>query len=356
MDNNFQSSPSSNNKKEVKQLGPGKKLPQWWVIAIIVVLIGALAYGVFGYWKPFQPSPQEILEKGFQKMANYKSYQSNLEGNIKLGLSEEQAENFPTNSIEASINAEIKEIPTDKKSEVSLSTEVKLANLPVTVAGVIRSIDKDIYVRADNLSLLEMFLPNTNLTGQWIKVPMDQLSSTSTKPSSIMAKAEEYKSQMMKTINQNPPFQVKKTLSSESIMETDCHHYLVGVNMDNMKKVVLEAINFITEETEATAPTAEGMQNFKDQWDKFAANNTDLTIEVWISKKGNNIRQITFGEKDKLASINLGEQNLNLFINQDFYKINEDLEIEAPSDYQTPQQLLQGTSDFSNMKEGLLQF
>src|SRR6056297_3125529 len=113
MDNKFQQSSSSSPDKNVKKLISGDKTPQWWVIAIAVVLLGALAYGVFGYWKPFQPSPQEVLEESFQKMTNYESYQSDLEGQFELGLSAEQAQDFPTNSIGTTINAEIKAVPSE---------------------------------------------------------------------------------------------------------------------------------------------------------------------------------------------------------------------------------------------------
>ncbi|SRR6056297_420199 len=358
MDNKFQSNSSSSPDKDIKKLTSGKKIPQWWVIVIAVVLLAALAYGVFGYWKPFQPSPQEVLEESFQKMANYESYQSDLEGQFELGLSAEQAQNFPTNSIGTTINAEIKTIPPKNKSEVSLSTEIKLANLPVTVAGMIKAIDQNLYVRADNLSLIEMFLPSNNLTGQWIEIPLDEVTktTTSTKDNSFLTKMDEYQKEMLTTINKYPPFKVIKTLDSEEIMETDCHHYKVGVDMVNFKKVALKAVDFISQETEVATSTEEGLQKFEEEWNNFATNNPNLNFEIWISKKTNNIRRIDFGQEDQLVNIDLGEQIVKVFFTQDYYKINEDFKITTPEDYKTLQELLQSGDDLSGVKEGLLQF
>jgi len=297
---------------------------RWWLIVVVVILLGAIAYGVFAIWQPFRMPPQQILEAAITNTTQWETYQSDIELTLNATSSKQLmiGSTGGAQAITANINASIKEKPRGSKGEISFKVNtsgIGPVGIPLSIAGVLRHVEDEAYIRADDLSFLGSFLQafgGQDITGQWIKLPTQQGTSTEILGQDTLDKFEK---ELLPVIRENPPLEIVQQKEPQSVRETPCYHYVVKLNKENVIPVAMKVFELSSSEFEQVPElTEEKKQDAREEIQQVLQNYGDLTMEVWISKENHFIRRLRFGSKEQPVSLS---KNFGFIYNRKFTRL-----------------------------------
>ncbi len=303
-------------------------------IAVLVVVIGggvALASRVWNPpWNPFRPDPQEVLDNMFEKMKNEESVHYEMEMTI-AGESGGQQNQFDLTLVGDS-DVSDKENP---KAEIEFTVEAnsKPQNQNITVKAGLRTIGQDSYLNlreiglpAETQAMLSMFgISVDQIKDQWLKFPG---ASQDTEQS------EKLKEKMTTLLSEKDIFDIKEELPDEKVEGKDCYHYLLSLNRENFKDLILDFYKASLEGTQASFMAGGISEGINDFVEKVGG----IELDVWIAKDSD-LLKVAVSKEIKGEQMGASEGDLSLSMEMILSDFGKEVEIEAPADFQKVEDL-----------------
>jgi len=343
------------------------------IIIAIGVIGGLLASGV---WSPFVA--QKNLNKAIGKLAEISLFKAEGNGwvemifpkedgkeksqNIKLSLDFESLFDIKNEKSDSEINFNLEGL--DPLSllmgSVALGEESGM-EFKLSLGAQVKSKENELYIKLTKLPALLSDLAS-NISDQWIKTDLKKISQETTeekikipeeKEKELLAKIFEKIKELLK---KKPILKVKKILAGERIDGMSCFHYLVNLDKDSIKEMIIEsakiAKDYLPAEEKAAYEKAleENLNDFSKKYDEFVQKIGEINFEVWIGKDFF-IRKIK-GEKEidseklkdllegtKAEEIKEFKAKIKLGIESKFSDFNKEVKIEMPEDYKDYEEL-----------------
>ena len=298
---------------------PKKKFPLFKVVGglIILVLLGltiSLYTRAFDpHWNPFRLEPEEVMAKMTLKMDALKTVHS-------LGLIEIKGKEDAKEVLKLTVNFKGDFDQTDPKiPKLAGDFEVILAfeGMEFSLAGESRTIGEISYFKLTTVPAVAELEPFFHLFRQWIKIDpvaignwiknmMGQMSIPGMEEmwKKQIEKQKEMKEKLERLIVERKPYliKVKKELPDKEIGETKVYHYLLALNKEEGKKLILEIMpiyletvfeyksEFLPEELrpspeEIAEEKKKVMEETEKALSQFFEKIGEIEGEVWIGKK-----------------------------------------------------------------------
>jgi hypothetical protein len=352
--------------------------PKILVPILVVAIVGAIAGALYTQiwnpsWNPFGLSPQQRLEKSVANLSSLKTFKT--DGRIEVNIEQkEETPNLPKNFVISFLFSQTTD-NTDKenpKTEGNYSLSLGAEGMEISLAGEIKTIGEDIYLKVTSLPPLP-FLGETftKLKNQWVKIEKEKLMEISGQKKEEVEKETKRYLNFLEEIKNllwgREIFEVKKNLGEEKIDNARAYHYLIKVNRDELKKLIPELIEktneYLQEEKQGISQEElqKFLEDFPQKFDQIYDKIGEISFEVWIGKRDNYLRKIK-GAKE--VDLGLFEElkdysaikNAKIKIGFDvrFSEFNQKVKIEAPKDFKLIDEVLPsemfGTSTLPEIK------
>jgi len=374
------------------------------IIAVVVLICGitaALYSQVLNpVWNPFRPEPEEVLRKAALSMKELKSF--HVEGDFEIKSSEKSKYEDEINSMSQSYslgvilntdrnNLEIKkdEVEVDVIMERESEYNGRSSKDMVLASGYYIRIGKEAYVKVLSPELLEGMTDDMPaVLNRWIKIDeegiedlMNYIQEESGDQMEIKQLSREEQEKMIEEImldltdlfEDKRFYEIKAELPDKKIEGQKAYHYLLNLNEKEIKRLIPDIVsvvsdyvvdNISSEEYGNMGPemmmavsfyAAEIVDNF---FDKVG----EVEVEILIGQKDGYIHQIKFEKEMDLTEekkveeqkryqeyMNKGwdwaqretlESKVYLLAQITFSEFNQDLDIEAPSNFKTLKETL----------------
>jgi len=376
-ENNIPPSPPQSFYQEDFLSPVSKKSSLWLKIIIGVILFFALGFFTAlatrlwdPLWNPFRPKPEKVIEKMTEKMSKAKTvHNETIFGfNVKNGV------NF---DLKGKFTGDVDETFSDNlKIYFTTNMEFSMEGISFSVGLESKQIGNTYYLRLVTvpagpmveqfLSLLDINLQD--LKNQWIKIDnksFEELLGEEKYKEFLEKQNQEREEQKIMTekinkIMENRKFYtIKKELPDEKISKTNVYHYLVALDNEETKKVILEIIDEISKNDffkDQIFDEGENKEFNKEEivndLNEFFAKAGEFSADLWIGKKDYYLYRIK-GEKtldlNKFIANRKGQISFGININ--FSNFDKPVEIKAPEQYKDLGEILGKVVENLKVKE-----
>jgi len=324
------------------------------LLAITILIAGVLVLGggVFAYFNYFQ-SPEKIVQKMIDKLTEIKSLEYSGEIKIEVNAvdlldsgnllqSAQPVSNNKTSNLSVNFSGvfDANDLNNPKGSfSFNINTEA-LGQENFTLGLEIRTINKIVYVKLSNISLLDL----TAVSNQWIKIDTEAL-----KKQFGLEKIEEQLKEAQKkqelspeqiekleiAVQQAKIIKITKKLPSEKIEGISTYHYKFTIDKEGIKNLFIEISKIAWDKTFTEKELAE----FNKSFEAFEA--VELSEgEIWIGKKDLLPYKISLNSviKETNKSKTSGKVDFVLL----FKNFNKPIQIEIPAPVKTLEEILGG--------------
>ncbi len=318
------------------------------VIAFLLVLFlgGAGAYAYFYIF----PSPERVIQEMFkqQKKADFFGYESQVDFKISSGKEGAADQRFLVKINGKYDMRNEKNIKSLSVVDASFSGGF-LGNLSIGLE--VRTLGDVSYIRATNLPKLG-FIDLSSIQNKWIKINAKD-AAKQLGMSGELEKREEEKNKIQdvllermdkitKLFKQSGIIQSIDKLPDAVINGHKTYHYKIVVNKDALRGFLSETLKIVYPERKISK---EELVSFNSFFENLRIND----IELWIGKEDKLLYKVS-ANFDGRSSKNASNANLSLEIK--FKDYNKEVDIKAPTDAKSIQDILKGSS-FLGKVEGL---
>lgn len=273
-------------------------------------------------WNPFRPNPEKVIKKMSRAMAEIKTNRFDLDSSLRIENEIPLALTLRLSGENDSIN------PQEPKSAGDFTVTFAIEGISVEVTGQFKGIGMDSYWKFTTIPVFD------ELKNQWIKSMGKEVSP---------ARREEITEKFKELIKDKKFYFVKQEFPDEKINQITVYHYLVGLNNQEIKNLILESIKFLSQEgiiAEFPPFSKEEIEKLQGDIDKFFEKIGELSGEIWIGKKDYLLYRLK-GEKTFEFEIEGQKGKLFAKVYLDFSKFNQPVEkIEVPKEYKTWEEIL----------------
>jgi DNA-binding Lrp family transcriptional regulator len=311
-------------------------------IVILIVLIVIVTGFIVAYsqeWYPFNPSPEEILNRSFSKMLGLKTCR--FEGQIKSSVEySQESQGLAVENMDITIVGEEDLTDPEKiKSHLDLTVMMGMEGMDVSLQleGISLGDDK-IYLKLVSLpapisSMLAVFgLDVNSLKDQWILRELEESGVSEEENKEFIDKIKEI-------FEGKELLELKEVLEDEEINGQMNYHYLVSLDKETIQELIPEFKDIVVEYSKETSLEElslgeEEEEAFNEFLNKMDERNL-LDFEIWIGKKDNYIHKIEIDIGGKLSDLyEEGEisriENSVFIVDIIFSQFNEEVTIEEP--------------------------
>lgn len=232
------------------------------VVGVIIVGGGvSLAIRIWDpLWNPFRANPEKVIEKMVTKMKEVKIVHSEM----KIELAQKQGAEEVFKLLIVSNSDSDNTDPENPKSAVDFDITID----EFFIAGESRTIDETSYFKIDSLDIpsqsdLEVMLMTfgidlSEVKNQWIKYDQESYLKSmfgemyTFEMEEQLRKQKEKQEEMIETIEDilkdKKLYVVKREFPDEKINNVKTYHYLIALNNEEAKKVILESLETFGEE------------------------------------------------------------------------------------------------------------
>lgn len=295
------------------------------IIISAFILVGiALAARIWDpLWNPFRPEPEEIIEQMINNMKKIEQINSKARIEVKnLNQEKEQGLLIEVNNNSDTSNKD------NMKLEGNFSLIFSSEGSQILVAGDYKKADKKAFLKLTTVPVLptiSTFIDLSILKDQWIESPENQQESK-----------ESTKDKILNFLGENKIYSIKKELSDEEIDNKEAYHFLLGLNRlsrENLEELI-KSISIPDD------PYLNSLGDPGDITDNLLKNIDDLEVEVWIGKKDKLIYKIGLYKEIESQLKDQSEVKLSISLEINFSNFNEPLNIKAPENTKTMEEIL----------------
>ena len=297
---------------------------------ITFITASAILFGFFGtlysqtwdpLWNPFRLEPSLVLEKMEAELKEKQAFHSIVDLNFLTKL--EESEFQISGSLEGDIDN------ANSKSAINFDLLIFSSDEKELLwAGEIINIGETAYFKFKTLPSIPYlgdFLEKLglDLENQWIKINQD-LFKKFVEETGNQYSGEETKEKLMALL---PIFEVKEELPDQEIAGRKTYHYLLSLNKESLKDILLSLY----------VPDQETLEEIN----KLLEKSGDIEAEIWIGKKDKLPYRIEFDESTEISDLfpeKQGRVALKLIIEMSDF--DKQFEIKAPEDYKTLEEIL----------------
>ena len=346
------------------------------LIPIIVILVVVAVVGLIKVTgvNPFQkPSSGGVVEQAITKLLDAKTFKVN--GGLTAEI-ETSAEGLPAEgaggilpgisslktflNVSSMIDQTKKDVP---KTSSRVTIGVDAEGMQITGIVDLLTIDSNVYVKLVSIPpmLLSFVGGADDIKNQWIAIDvealMEQYSQAGVEEGvqldeeQVQEQLKNLTKEMKAFLEDKTLFDVQQELGQEEISGITTEHYFVSANKQAIKEFVPEYIEMMKkyvpkeQQAEYEKNVQEMMKDFSANFDESWAALGGVSFDVWVEKRGGRLVRLLW-QKDIYSSAveNMPEGIENIAIKGDFIfsDFNEKMEIEAPSDSKSFEEVLSG--------------
>ncbi len=334
---------------------PKKGLAKVIFGVILIILFGAgisLAARIWDpLWNPFRPVPEKVIEKMAQEMKEVKMLHSEIK--IDFEAKEDAKESF-----KMTLNFKGDSDTTDKenlKSSGNFEIIMTSGGTEISLAGDTRVIGEDSYFKLTKFPNIP--LPGVNvgqiisqIKDRWIKYNKEsylkyflgEIPPAMTKEiQESQEKQEETTKKLGSLFKDKKLYIVKKEFPDDKIRNVGTYHYLIALNKEEIKKLILELLK-ITQEVRLPAQSLQqsAFAEISPEIDKFFEKIDEITADIYIGKKDNYLYEIKGGKEIDMSKFKEGAKGAMIIkAEMDFSNFNKPVKIEPPKDFKNLEEM-----------------
>lgn len=236
---------------------------------VVVAVVGAgIALGTRIWdplWNPFRPEPEEVIDKMIIKMKEVKTIHSEMEIGLTTKRDEEEIFNLSMTVVADSDYTDSENLKSAGNFKLNLSSE----GMQFSLTGEGKAIGEIFFVKLTTIPALPFLQPYLTLFGidlseiknQWIKYDQESYLKAILGEMYAQEMEEQFKKQKEKQkemvakikdiIKDKKLYLAKKEFPDEKIQEVKVYHYLVALDKEEAKKVILELLEISGEYSES---------------------------------------------------------------------------------------------------------
>jgi hypothetical protein len=323
---------------------------------IIVVLLGvgtSLAARIWDpLWNPFRPEPEKVISKMTEKMKEVKTLHTDL--NAELNIKNESEYSIKGKFWADGDNSDPKNLKSVGGMDINFAGE----GMQFFLGLETKQIGETSYIKLTTIPALPLIADYLAMIGinlneiknQWIKTDKESLKKLLGEEyyEKLMKEQKEQEKKQttmveeFKKIIENKKFYlVKKELPDEKLGDKKVYHYLVVLNIEEIKKIIPEIMNIVLQEKEPSSLSKVQIEEMLKQINDFFDKVGELSGELWIGKRDNLLYRFKGEKVFDLSNFAEGEKGTILIkLNIDLSKFNQPVSIEAPGQYKNLDEIL----------------
>lgn len=281
------------------------------------------------------------------------------------------------------------------KGESNLQMEVDMSGMIVRFNFETKMIGDDIYFKIDQLPPPFSMMMDIDFLEKWWNLNLDELAAEHKDVDSLFAReipegleflydeerSKEIEAELEALVKKYKIFEVAEVFDEESLEGSLCYHYKIELNKNIIRNAFIEVYDYFIEKMEETLDDAEvsmsgdeialaSIRDARNEIDvetkakikefvsQFANLISDTDIDVWIDKESYFLKKSTFDIELSLRDLDIDEisedmkEAIDINISGDlkYSNHNEEVNIEAPIEYESFLSFITGMLDDSQMK------
>ncbi len=338
---------------------------------LIGTIFGMAALAIFGVlyarvwdplWNPFRPEPTKVIDEMTVRMGKLKVLHS--EGKIDFHAKDVEK------PISFSVNSKVDEDrrdPQNPKAQMISEILIKPKEGEISIGIENKTIGKTSYYRLTKLTFPKKEIPPEiektidlaikMIKDKWFKIDQESIVRGLRKIGGMVGEEpppeieeqfgklseiqEKFQKKMEELLKGRKFFLPKKELPDEKIGREKLYHYVVSLNKEEVKKVILE-MNKAMSEIMGEAIEEEKIKEFQKELDEFFEKISEIEAEIWIGKKDFYLYKIK-GEKEidlqKIEPKEKGRMIIKMEI--DFSGFDQLIEIKAPEEFISIEEIIE---------------
>lgn len=330
---------------------------------IIILIIALIVVGTVGgllatktwnpEWNPFEEkadkATQEMLSKAID--AVFEADTSQFEGAVELSGVMDQEPGQANITFSGGMDTSVKE---ESKGNLTVDINVNFPDAAFSGKMELIAFPEEYYLKIASLSQLPIpGLDPSMLSGllnEWIQINKQGLEEMGIVPVVEQSKYKEFLADLVDLMNEHYVFALEKEMGKDTVKGQSTSHYLISIDKEGLKEIIPEYFNLLGEYgfTEQYGPGFEeeieqGLEEIPQAIDDFWEKIDGIEFEVWIYEADNCLARVKF-EKDftaeQFSDVSKVQGNVALAADIQFFNFNQALEIQAPIDYKTIEEIL----------------
>jgi len=331
------------------------------IITVVIILIVIVIGGTVGVlytqiwnptWNPFRPAPGVVLAEMVLKMEGLKTFHNETEIEIKIENNEEV--NIFVKAVGDTDQTDAENLKSKGDMDVEFSTE-----------GVAISAGMEFITIAETSYFKLITLPNLPLFGgldlstmldavknQWIRFDQESMGDVFEKSGIeyYQPLSEREQKELIEKLTEllkgEKFYKIEKELPDVKIGDEMTYHYLLTLEKGEIRELIPEMMETMMgyylfspglspEEMEITK------EEIPEQIDEFFEKIGEITFEVWIGQKDKYLYKVEFGKEIDLSESDQSFGKVSILAEINFSRFNQSVEIEAPKDSKTLEEISQ---------------
>ena len=295
-------------------------------------------------------TPEEIIKEMNVNMADLKTVHSETKINIEVTKPEMDVFFM---SLVASSDTD-KTDPENIRSAEDFDIVLGSEGMQFTLTGKTITIKDTSYLKLITIPALPMIEPSFRMIGvdisdlkkQWIKIDKESIKNIfgdawTPRVEENFQTNKELEKQMTKEIQNlfltSNFYAVKQELPEEKIKGETAHHYLVSLQKEETKDLILETFRIIREsQGDAIIPPEEELIEFSQKFGELFDKIGGMEAHLWIGKYDRYLYKFQLNKTIDASEIEEGEEGtvvINMIL--EFSDFNQSLNITAPEDFKS---------------------
>lgn len=254
---------------------------------IVLAALTALGLAAILILNPFAPAPEKVIKEMRLKMAGLSTFHN--KSVVNLTIAKANGENFKISLVANNDND--KTDPQNIKQTGNFNASVATEGMQFYLGGENIIMGNDSYVKLTTVPALPMIEPILRMMGinvsdfknQWIKIDKESFGNL---PGGKEAQADKIAQELQALFLTSEFYAVKQEMPAEKINGQKAYHYLVSLEKEGTKNLLLEAIKVLAQnQEESFNPSEEELAEFSLNFDEFFDKIGGLDAELWIGQK-----------------------------------------------------------------------
>ena len=330
-------------------------------IALASLLVGGIT-AIILLAGSVRSTPEEIIKEMNINMAGLQTFRTEAAVNIEITDPEIDIFSMSLTANSDTDKTDPENIKSAGEFDINLGTEGML----FTLTGQTIAIGDVSYLKMTTIPALPMIEPMLQMMGinisdfkkQWIKIDEESTKNLfgdawSSEMEEEMEANKELEKQMTEKLQNlflaSDFYAVKQELPEEKIGGETTHHYLVALQKEETKNLLLEVFRIMGEsQSEAFAPSEEELVELSEGFGEFFDKIGRMEAHLWIGKYDRYLYKFQLDKIIDASKIEEGEKGeivINMILK--FSNFNQPLDIAAPTDFKSLDELF----NFPNFME-----
>lgn len=346
---------------------PGKGFATKLLLAVVIGLFlvggGALAYVGWNHFKPF--SETVSVFDAYAKMFELESVSYDFKQSVSSPDSEERADISLVGSISG---RDLESFKTDNTYSLRFNQPEGFGALNLEAEIGMRFVDRTIYFSLLKLNDLSeggmlQFFDLTPFENLWVKIGLDETAEEAenfgfeVNPDEDLKKVEDFFSTLLskkgeiKKINDRHGFWEVEKMSDQLVAGVDTYTFKTTIDFEALVEAMPEIFEILKDESvfskeivSAVKDAEEGFSKEAEEFKKTASELENFELETSVGKEDGYIYRIKNTTEVPIGEIITGADVDTVIIETEilFSKHNQPVEVVAPSEYKTIEELMEG--------------